>query len=112
MRFIKNKLDLRMLFWNAWTDLYKYYDIFDKVEEEMKKYEGYKIYEAIISVKNKNCYLDYSQKIEYIRNFNNFKNTDCLYKYMSEREELKQQLEYLKDGEINEFYNLICNKGI
>ena len=37
MRFIKNKLDLRMLFWNAWTDLYKYYDIFDKVEEEMKK---------------------------------------------------------------------------
>ena len=74
----------------------------------MQKYEGRKIYLAIISVANNNCYLEYNDKIEYIKHFTEFKNSDFLYKYMAEKEELKQQLDYLKLGKIEEFYSLIC----
>lgn len=103
MKFLRNKKDLRILFYKKWIEFYKFYDIYDDVAKEMEIYEGFKIYNAIISVVNTNCSLKHKEKIEYINEFRNFENADCLFKYMESREELKTELEYLKKGEIENF---------
>ena len=107
MKFRDNEIELRKLFYKTWIDLYKYYDIYDEVANDMAVYEGYKIYNAITSITNKNCPLEYGKKIEYINNFLDFENTDCLYKYMETKEDLVNQLNYLKSNNIQEFYETI-----
>lgn len=65
---------------------------------------------AIISLTNEDCFLNYKEKIEYINQFLKFENSNCLFNYMESREELKTELKYLKQGEIDRFYNNINNK--
>ena len=110
MKFLRNKIHLRRLFYKKWIEFYKSYDIYEDVSKEMQIYEGFKIYMAIISVTNKNCPLKYKEKIEYINEFINFENSDCLFKYMENNEELNMELEYLKNGEIERFYDIINKK--
>ena len=111
MKFLRNKIHLRRLFYKKWIEFYKSYDIYEDVSKEMQIYEGFKIYMAIISVTNKNCPLKYKEKIEYINEFINFENSDCLFKYMENNEELNIELEYLKNGELERFYDII-NKNL
>lgn len=85
-------------------------NIYENVSEKMKLYEGFKIYMAIISVASKYCPLKYKEKIEYIKEFATFENADCLFKYMKSQKELLTEYEYLENGEIEKFYNIICNK--
>ncbi len=110
MKFLRNKIHLRRLFYKKWIEFYKSYDIYEDVSKEMQIYEGFKIYMAIISVTNKNCPLKYKEKIEYINEFINFENSDCLFKYMENNEELNIELEYLKNGELERFYDIINKK--
>lgn len=111
MKFIRNKLELRRLFYKEWIELYKFYNVYEDVAKEMEMYEGFKIYMAIISVTSKCCFLNYKEKIEYISEFLKFENSDCLFVYMESREELKKELEYIKRGDIDNFYNIINNKN-
>ena len=110
MKFLDNKIQLRRFLYKRWIDFYKFYDIYENVSEKMKLYEGFKIYMAIISVASKYCPLKYKEKIEYIKEFATFENADCLFKYMKSQKELLTEYEYLENGEIEKFYNIICNK--
>lgn len=110
MKFLRNKIHLRRLFYKKWIEFYKAYDIYENVSKELQIYEGFKIYTAIISVANKNCSLKYKEKVEYINEFITFENSDCLFKYMENKKELKKQLECLKNGEIEKFYDIINKK--
>lgn len=110
MKFLKNKIELRRLFYKEWIELYKFYNVYEDVAKEMEIYEGFKIYMAIISLTNEDCFLNYKEKIEYINQFLKFENSNCLFNYMESREELKTELKYLKQGEIDRFYNNINNK--
>lgn len=110
MKFLRNKIQLRRLFYKKWIEFYKAYDIYENVSKELQIYEGFKIYTAIISVANKNCSLKYKEKVEYINEFITFENSDCLFKYMENKKELKKQLECLKNGEIEKFYDIINKK--
>lgn len=65
---------------------------------------------AIISVANKNCPLKYNEKMEYINEFITFENSDCLFRHMENNKELNIELEYLKNGEIEKFYDIISKK--
>lgn len=109
MKFLNNKIELRKLFYKKWIEFYKYYGIYEKVAEDMEKYEGFKIYNAIIQVVN-NCPLDYEERIKYIRNFITFENSNCLFKYMESENNINNELRYLESGEIEKFYEIIINK--
>lgn len=110
MKFIRNKIELRKTFYNEWIELYKFYNVYKDVSKEMEIYEGYKIYTAIISVANKNCPLNYKEKLEYINQFIKFENSNCLFSYMETRKDLKEEFEYIKQGNTDRFYNTISNK--
>lgn len=109
MKFLNNKIELRRLFYKKWIEFYKYYGIYEKVAEDMEKYEGFKIYNAIIQVVD-NCPLDYEERIKYIRDFIKFENSNCLFKYMESDNKLNNELRYLESGEIEKFYEIIINK--
>lgn len=111
MKFLRNKIYLRRLFYKKWIEFYKSYGIYEDVSKEMQIYEGFRIYMAIISVANKNCSLKYKEKMEYINEFITFENSDCLFKYMENKKELNIELEYLKNGKIEKFYDIINNKS-
>lgn len=109
MKFLNNKIDLRRLFYKKWIEFYKYYGIYEKVAEDMERYEGFKIYNAIIQVAN-DCPLDYEERIKYIKDFTTFENSNCLFKYMESENNLNRELGYLANGEIEKFYEIIINR--
>lgn len=110
MKFLDEKINLRRLFYKKWIEFYDFYNIYESVSKKMQIYEGFKIYMAIISVANNNCPLNYDEKLEYINDFIHFENSDCLFKYMEKKRELRRELDCLKNGKLEEFYSIIENK--
>lgn len=106
MKFLNNKIELRKLFYQKWIDLYKFYSVYEDVAEKMEIYEGFKIYNTIISVLNKNCPLSNDEKIKFVSEFLIYENSNCLFKYMK-KEKMDKELTCLKKKQIEEFFQIV-----